>query len=141
MVQRPALSPDRSLALCTNIFGVLPDLSDQAAAFITKMLHAQLQRGSAAEQIEPIGEVNKYLGGHLHPGGWARPRRVALPSTPRRAVPLRAGLGLRLRCGAGAGRGPLRVLGARMFSLRAASGNRSEQCWDRMRLPYERHSA
>lgn len=50
MVQRPALSPDRSLALYTNIFGVLPD---QAAAFVTKMLHAQLQRGSAAETNGP----------------------------------------------------------------------------------------
>lgn len=138
MVQRPALSPDRSLALYTNIFGVFPD---QAAAFITRCSTRSSKGAAQPRQTDPTSKVNTYPGWVSAPRRLAWPRREARLSTPLCSAPLRAGLRLRLRCGAGAGRGeerrggaPLLVLRAparaRTFSLRAVSGNRSEQRWD-----------
>lgn len=102
MVQRPALSPDRSLALYTNIFGVFPD---QAAAFITRCSTRSSKGAAQPRQTDPTSEVNTYPGWVSAPRRLAWPRREARLSTPLCSAPLRAGLRLRLRCGAGAGRG------------------------------------
>jgi len=102
MVQRPALSPDRSLALYTNIFGVFPD---QAAAFITRCSTRSSKGAAQPRQTDPTSEVNAYPGWVSAPRRLAWPRREARLSTPLCSAPLRAGLRLRLRCGAGAGRG------------------------------------
>lgn len=107
------------------------------------MLHAQLQRGSTAETDGPhqrskhipwVGICTQAVG--LAPEGGAAEHPALL-----RAAPCRAEAAAPLRGGRGEGRGeegrggaPLLVLRAparaRTFSLRAVSGNRSEQRWD-----------
>lgn len=89
MIQRPELSPDRSLALYTNVFGVLfPDL---ALAFLTRCSTLGSKRYSAGRKRKSLmRKVNNYQcwergGGFAADGGSAGTVRMSLRPGPAAA--------------------------------------------------------